>query len=415
MFNETSGLWKAILSVLFFPLLFQSSFVNFAWGADDQFLLMVGKRLFMLLPVFAIILGCWVSIACVLTVLIRQNRREFITGLLITWWDLGKSIVYFWGGIVKFLFLLLVSVVELVKVIFFTVWSIFQEIIVMPFRMIKNVSQNVLNSPVPWIAVYLTFFWCLIEALIFTYVTTPLVVDVFSNITGEHLNVNLIRVPLFLFLLFVVLGSYAVLANFVESFKKKNFSSILGIGAIETVVLFVEVVFLYREFVDSLVPWFAQYSENFELGILGTLGISCFVWFGIRSLSWFLFAAHGTPTILYLIQGKGVIVLNQGEIPKNRISSISPEFIEKIKEESAWLKKKGDELMSALTLPPLQVVAASINFCTLLLNSKHLFALPFKSMSSIANSKVLFDNVAVQRPSTVQTTKKSEEYENAQV
>ncbi len=81
MFNETSGLWKAVLSVLFFPLLFQSSFINFAWGADDQFLLMVGKRLFMLLPVFAIILGCWISIACVLTVLIRQNRREFITGL----------------------------------------------------------------------------------------------------------------------------------------------------------------------------------------------------------------------------------------------------------------------------------------------------------------------------------------------
>lgn len=414
MFNETSSLWKAILSVLFFPLLFQSSFINFAWGANDQFLLMVGKRLFMLLPVLAIILGCWVSIACVLTVLIRQNRREFITGLLITWWDLGKSIVYFWGGIVKFLFMLLVSVVELVKVIFFTIWSIFQEIIVMPFRMIKNVSQNVLNSPVPWIAVYLTFFWCLLEALIFTYVTTPLVVDVFSNITGENLNVNLIRVPLFFFLLFVVLGSYAVLANFVESFKKKNFSSILGIGAIETVVLFVEVIFLYREFVDSLVPWFAQYSENFELGILGTLGISCFVWFGIRSLSWFLFAAHGTPTILYLIQGKGVVVLNQGEIPKIRISSISPEFIEKIKEESTWLKKKGDELMSALTLPPLQVVAASINFCTLLLNSKHLFALPFKSMSSVANSKVLFENVDLQRPSTVQTTKKSEEHENVQ-
>jgi hypothetical protein len=416
MFNQTSGLWEAVLSILFFPLLFQNGFIDFAWGAGDSFWIMTAKRVFALLPVMAIILGCWVSIACVLTVVVRQNRREFLTGMLITWWDLGKSIVYFWGGILKFMLNLAVALIELCKIIALGLLSILQEAVYTPFRLLRGASRNVLSSPVPWIAVFMTIFWCIIEAVIFTYVTTPLVVDVFSNITGEHLNINLIRIPLFLFLLFVIMGSYAVLATFVDSFKKKNVSSILGIGVIETVVLFVEVVFLYREFVDSLVPWFAQYSENFELGVVGTLAISCFVWFGIRSLSWFLFAAHGTPTILYLVQGKGIVVFNQSELRSSNLRSISPEFMERIKAEVAWMREKGEELLGLLMLPPLQVVAAGINFCTMLLISRHLFELPFKSMSAIASSKTLLRKIDDSRPVVVENNnRKSREYEHVQV
>jgi hypothetical protein len=240
--------------------------------------------------------------------------------------------------------------------------------------------------------------------------------DVFVNITGEHLHTNFIRIPLFIFLLFVVLGSYAVLSTFVDSLKLKNYRSIVGIGAIETVVLFVEVLFLYREFVDALVPWFAQYSENFDLGVMGTLAISGFVWFGIRSLSWYLFAAHGTPTILFLIQGKGVVVLGRSEQPKNRLAAVSPEFIERIKNEMGWIQAKAEGLLAALMLPPLQVIAASVNFCTLLLNGNHLFQLPFKSMSSVADTSSLLRSVTgEEKPAAREDfVRKVMEYEHVQ-
>lgn len=394
MFGDNSPLLKALVSVLFFPLLFQQNFIMFAWGAGDTFWLMTGKRILLLMPVLAVILACWASIACMLTVIFRQNRRQILTNLLITWWDLGRSIVLFWGGILKFLLTAAVAATELVKIVLLALWSIIGEILFLPFRALRSMSQNVFGSPVPWIAVYMTIFWCIVEATIFTYVTTPLVTDVFLNITGEQMHVNIIRIPLFIFLLFIVMGSYAVLSNFVESLKQKNLQSILGIGAIETVVLFVEVLFLYREFVDSLVPWFAQYSENFELGVFGTLGVSAFIWFGIRSLSWYLFASHGTPTILHLIQGKGVVVLGRGEVPKSRLVSVSPEFIERVKSEMAWIQTKSEDLLSSLMLPPLQVIAAALNFCTLLLNGTHLFQLPFKTMTSVADTRTLLRRVA---------------------
>jgi hypothetical protein len=419
MSTETSGILKAVLAVLFFPLFFQESFVNFAWGSLDEFWVMTGKRIFLLLPVFAIILGCWVSIACLLTVVIRQNRREFLTSLILTWWDLGKSIVMFWGGIIKFVFTFVVAVIEFIKISLLATWSLVQEIIFTPFRLVKSMSQNVLSSPVPWLAVFMTIFWCVVEATIFTYVMTPVVMDVFANITGDNLSVNVVRIPLFIFLLFIVLGSYAVLSNFVTSIKEKNVQSMVGIGAIETVVLFVEVLFLYREFVDALVPWFAQYSSNFELGVGGTIAISCFVWFGIRSLSWFLFASHGTPTILHLIQGKGVIVFSRGEMAKSRLVSIAPEFIDRIKQEMEWMKSKSEEVLAALMLPPLQVVAACVNFCTLLLNSNHLFELPFKSMNAVIDTKSLMRSVnnqpAPRVSSPVQSTPTQREYDNVQV
>jgi hypothetical protein len=417
LFGESSPILKTLVSALFFPLLFQEDFIMFVWGANDTFWLMLGKRIFLLLPVFALILACWISIACTLSVIFRQNRRQFMTTMLITWWDLGRSIVLFWGGIIKLALTVVAAATELVKIALLSLWSIIGEVLFLPFRALRSMSQNVFGSPVPWIAVYMTIFWCIVEATIFTYVTTPLVTDVFLNITGEHMHVNFIRIPLFIFLLFVVLGSYAVLANFVESLKQKNIQSILGIGAIETVVLFVEVLFLYREFVDSLVPWFAQYSENFDLGVFGTLAISGFVWFGIRSLSWYLFAAHGTPTILHLIQGKGVVVLRRVEGPKSRLGTVSPEFMERVKSEMGWIQSKAEDLLSSLTLPPLQVIAATLNFCTLLLNGTHLFQLPFKTMRSVTDTEVLLRRAAGGEQPIVEEdhpTTRTREYEDVQ-
>jgi len=394
MLNETSGIVKYIISILLFPMFFQDNFIFFAWGADDQLWMMILKRLFLLLPVFAIILGCWVTIACLITVIIRQNRRDFIISLFITWWDLGKSIVAFWGGVFKFVFYLLGGILGLIKITFLAIWSIIQEILFTPFRLLRNAGQSVVSSAIPWIAVVLTIFWCLIEAVIFTYVTTPLVVDTFSNITGEQLSENFIRIPLFVFLLFIVMGSYAVLSTMVNAVKTKNISAIIGIGVIEMVALFVEVVFLYREFVDSLVPWFAQYSENFELGVFWTLAIAAFVWFGIRSLSWFLFASHGTPTIMAVIQGKGLGTASRGAQVRSRYNGISSAFMEKIKADMSWIQTKAEEILAAFILPPLQVVAAAINFCTLLITSSHLFEIPFKGFEDILHSRPVIESIS---------------------
>lgn len=387
MVIDVNSLIRDAVWVLLFPTVFQGGLLEFVWGAGDNFWLMVVKRLFLLLPALAAIGACWVSIPSLVTVLFRSNRKEFITTMFLTWWDLGKSIVSYWGGIFKFLVQAVGAAVGIVKIIIVGVWSIFLEVLSLPFCLIRSAGQSVVSSSVPWIAVFLTVSWCIIEAVIFAYVTTPLVSDTLSNITGEQLSGSIVRIPLFVFLLFVVLGSYAVLSNFVNALKSKKIGTIVTIGVIELVVLSVEVMFLYREFVDSLVPWFAQYSQGFELGMFWTLAIASLTWFGVRSISWFLFAGAGTPTILSIIHGKGLGAPAPAERVEGRTTVFSSGFVERTKEEALWVKTKGDELLASFILPPLQVVAATINFCSVLVNGNHLFELPFTSVYAILSSK----------------------------
>jgi len=391
MLNESSGLLKIVLSGLMFPLYFQNYFIAFVWGADEVFWIMLGKRLFLLLPTLAIILGLWITIACVVTILFRKNRMEFVSSLIITWWDLFKSIFSFWGGTIKFVFILTVAILNVLKILLLGIWYVIQEVLFTPFKLMGKVGSKVISSNIPWIAVILTIFWCIIEATIFTYVTTPLVIDTFSNITGDQLSEFAIRIPLFIFLLFIVLGSYAVMSTLVDTAKSKNIMSLAGIVVIEIVVLFVEVMFLYREFVDALSPRLAQQSEGFELGIFWTLAISVFAWFGIRSVSWFLFASYGTPAIMAVIQGKGLKLKEASNGKSEEIKPIefSSDFMKKIKADTAWIESKGDVILGAFILPPLQIVAAAINFITLLISNTHLFELPFKNIDSIMDSKVL--------------------------
>lgn len=400
MINDSGTITKFLLYILLFPVLFQEAFIEFAWAYNDPLLLMIAKRLFLLLPAFAIILGCWITIPALLTVIFRQNRKEFIISLFITWWDLGKAVVSFWGGIFRFLFYFVVALLELVKIVVLGIWSVAQMIVIMPFKVIGQASRRVVGSQVPWIAVFLTLFWVLVETTIFTYVTTPLVLDTLSNITGEQLSILMVRIPLFTFLFFIVMGSYAVLSTFVDAAKQKSVSQIIGIGVIEIIVLFVEVIFLYREFVDALVPWFALYAEDFQLGMTGILAISTFMWFGIRSLSWFLFASYGTPTIMTIIQGKGIELqaTSKKQVKEEQSGSgwdfISNGFMDGIKKDAEWVQEKGEELLAAFMLPPLQVIAGAINFITLLVSGTHLFDLPFSGMDDIKQSKVLIETLS---------------------
>lgn len=387
--DNASGTTQLILSVLFFPSFFQGAMMAFAWGAGDAVWVASLKRVFLLLPFGAVVLGLWTTILCLLTVVIRQRRREFITKLLLTWWDLGRATFNFWGGIFRFLLAAVAAVVALLRGVLAGAWLLVQDVVLIPFRLIRAVAANVTAPGFPWIAVLLTFFWCLIEATIFTYVMTPLVLDTLSNLTGETLHEAVVRIPLFVFLLFLILGSYAVLAHWTDAVKSRNAGAIVRLTAVELVAILVEVLFLYREFVDALVPWFAQYGSGFEPGAFGLIFLSTLVWLGVRGMTWFLFAAHGTPVLLAMIQGAGIQTGSVSTAAKSKDAfAYTFHFYYHLRADYEWVRQKGDDLLAAFLLPPLQVVAAGLNFLSLLVSTEHLFELPFQNVRDL-EEKVL--------------------------
>lgn len=384
---------EIFVSILFVPNM--NAIGAFIWGVDDSSPVMIAKRLFLILPAMAILVGYWSSVLSLLSLPFRSDRQAFINSVVVTWWDLGKAVFSYWGGFFKFAMSLVVATFGFVRLCVVGVWVLLHDLFFIPFRVAGNVGQNALAPGVPWLAVGLTLVWALLEAVIFTFVTSPLVVDTLTNLTGSDLTPTAIRIPLFLFMLFIVLGSYAVLSTWTDALGTRNIQAIVKIGVIEAVALFVEVMFLYREFVDALVPWFAQHaSEGFELGIFATLGIATMCWFGIRGLSWFLFAQAGTPTIMKVIQGEG-LKFNKGskESVTRDSFKLAVNLVDQVKKEIAWGQKVGEELLGAFVLPPVQVVAAAVNFCTLLISKKHLFQLPFNSMKEITSHKSLIERI----------------------
>jgi hypothetical protein len=364
---------------------------GFAWGAGDPVWLYVLKRIFLLLPLGAVTLAYWTSVLSVPTIVVRAKRRTFVSLLLVTWWDLARAVFAFWGGTFRFVLRLGLSVFGLAQMLLVGIWALVQEMVVLPFRVVRNVGWNALTPGVPWIAVGMTVFWCVFEAVIFTYVMTPLVIDTLSNLAGTELTETAVRIPLFFFMLFIVLGSYAVLSTWVGALRSKDWASIVKIGVVEGVAMFVEVVFLYREFVDALVPWFAQHtSGNFDLGIVGTLAIAGVTWLGLRSLTWFLFASSGTPTIMAIIQRQGVVGSRENSNGAPPVATLfSKDFTAKLRQEFAWVGEEGERLLDAFLVPPMQVVAGALNFVTLLVSNRHFIELPLQSVRDFKDARTL--------------------------
>jgi hypothetical protein len=181
-----------------------------------------------------------------------------------------------------------------------------------------------------------------------------------------------------------------VLSTWATALGTRNWPTIIKIGVVELVAMFVEVVFLYREFVDALVPWFAQHaSGNFDLGIGGTLAIAGVTWLGLRSLTWFLFASAGTPTMMAIIQGHGVGNRDAAGQIQPTFRFFSESFTSQLRKEFEWVGAEGERLLDSFLVPPMQVVAAAINFVTLLVGNRHLLELPLQSVRDFKDARSL--------------------------
>ena len=389
--------WKYIVATLIFPVFFQTELWDLAWGTGDDMIVAVFKRIFLLLPSLAIIFSCWVTVGCIISIIVRAQRREFVSALFLTWWDVGRSIFFFWGGILQLLVNIGGWAYGLVRLITLGLLLMAKDILLFPMRAFSEVSTSGFRAGVPWPAMLMMTVWTMIEALVFTYVMHPLVVDVLDSYSdGEFSGGLWLKGILFVVFNFFVMGSYAVIHTLGEAIRHKKIGAAISYGFIELIVAAVETVLFYREFVDALVPWFAQYAgKDFELGMVGILSIAFAMWFAIRCMTWFLFGAAAIPMLLALIQRTGIDVQDLGRSGANKQSNPMMVYIHTaladFRREMDWVHTKGEEILSAFLLPPSQILAACINFCTLLVSGTHLFSLPFRSYKDILDTRELIE------------------------
>jgi len=339
------------------------------------------KGVIFLLPCLHLIIAMWATMLGLYTVPFRSGRGAFIVSLISTWWDTGRSIVLYWLGFVQAAFLTLGWIWGFIRIVTGGLYLAIVEVLMLPLSLVKRATQSTLHPGIPWIAIGLTFLWISLEAGLFSYTIYPMVSEIALDLVGTSGGMFL-QPALFFILFMLIAGSFACMQVMVDAVHEQNYKDLAQMVIVEVFVMFFEVVFLYRELVDAVTPALAQQSGGqLRIGIFGVLAISAMCWMGIRGMTWFLFGRFGTPTLLSIISGRGITDAPPASQDKEaEIFAWTKAMISHVKAEIGWFRTTGKELLEAYILPPLQLVAATINFFTVFVTGRHLFRLPLKSL-----------------------------------
>ena len=352
----------------------------------DNLGLTILKAVVLLLPSALLVAAVWCTMASLYTLPFRSGRGGFLTALLLSWWDAGRMIWFYWAGLLRFVVVLLGWLWGLVKLAGSLLGGFLKFIFTRPLALLDWATRQYFQPGVPWIAFLFILFWSALEATIFTFTLKPTLTEVLAGITGTELSGFVVGLILWPFLFILISGSFAAIQALTEAIRTRKVSQIVSMVIVEAVVMLFEVLFLYRELIDAITPWINQ-QTGFQMGFVSTLALASFGWMGVRAMTWFLFGRFGTPALLGIL-GRQSIAGASGH--QQQEVALQPDFwkgpITALKAETEWFRKEAREVFELMTLPVLQVLAAGLNFAVVVILGKPVFVLPFRNLEAVLAS-----------------------------
>jgi hypothetical protein len=346
---------------------------------------LVLRQVFLLLPVLLLIVGVWMTMLALYTIPFRSNRGRFVTTIMLSWWDAGRSVWFFWAGELRMLMVVVGWIWNGLRLAWRTGVQAIKSTFNSPFLLLDWTSRRYFKPGMPWIAFLLVLGWSGLEAVIFTYTLQPTLNEVLANITGFEPNRAIVTPVLWLLLFVLIAGSFACVRMLALAIEERKVGQILQMTFVEMFVMFFEVVFLYRELIDAITPWIAQQTGgDLRLGLVSTLSLAAFGWVGIRGMTWFLFGRYGTPALLAVLsretltQEAGVVTA-----PLAVETGTFRDIVRAFKDESAWFKHEATHVFELLSLPVLQLFAAAVNFIVVVVRAEPVFPLPFRELDDV--------------------------------
>ena len=379
--------WQGAVLLLLAPLRWladlQSTIVQALLGAHPAGRLLLWVVL--LVPVLVLMAGMWCTTLSLYTIPFRSGRGNFITSVMMTWWDAGRCIWLFWTGMLRVGVALVGWIIGSVRFGLLMIKNILLGIARSPLTLLDGASRSYFQPGVPWFAFIVLTIWCAIESTVFTFTLQPTLNEVFGSLTGFDPNPRVMAPLLWMFLFLLVAGSFACVQVVTDAIKAKKVGTIVQMLVVESAVMFFEVIFLYRELIDAITPWIAQQSgDSVHLGLGATLALASFGWLGVRGMSWFLFGRFGTPALLAVLSRQPV----EHEAPAKAapaapVPGLWREPVNALKAETAWFHEEAKRMFELVTLPVLQLFAAAINFAVIIVQSRPMFILPFDSLDDV--------------------------------
>jgi hypothetical protein len=355
-----------------------------AWVAAAKYVLL-------LLPALLGVAALWCTQLSIYTLPFRSGRVHFASAMLLAWWDAARATWLYWIGLVRCVGVACGWVLVFVGFVVRLCVEAVRQMAMMPFMMTGRMAQRYFQPGVPWVAFVALVLWCVLEAAVFSHVLYPMVGDVLSRLAETPEPGRLTGPVLFMFLLLLVLGSFACVQALVDAVRFRQFKYVVQMLAVELFVGFFEVMFLYREIVMTFIPTIADQRA-------GTIVVATCGWLGVRGLTWFLFAQYGTPPLIALISRRPLMPPDL--MPAARTAMETAAWwegpMQDFRRETEWLHGASDRLLEYFALPALHVAAAAVNFAMVLVASRPVFNLPFKALDEIPESRSILSGLHLQ-------------------
>lgn len=380
---------RVVLSPFAWLLEWQRYVLGFAVTGDSVGVIVL-KVVLILLPSALLVAAMWCTMAALYSLPFRLGRTaSLLTALLMSWWDAGRMVWFYWAGLVRFIFVALGWIWGLLKLAGSLFVRLVKFIFTRPLALLDWATRQYFQPGVPWLAFLFILFWSALEATIFTFTLRPTVTELLADLTGSELSGWAVTIILWPFLAVLIAGSFAGIQALGDAIEAKNVARIVGTAIFELCIMFFEVMFLYRELIDAITPWIAS-QTGFQLGFFSTLALASFGWIGVRSMTWFLFGRFGTPALLGILARKNIAGAGVGG---PTAAPIEPDFwkgpIQALKAEADWFKKEAREVFELISLPVLQLLAAAVNFAVVVILGHPSFTLPFRNLDQLLASTPL--------------------------
>jgi len=386
--------WQEVIDLVLAPIAWiprmQEALIAFFVSPAARWTMAL-KYIFLLIPALLAVAAVWITMLSIYTLPFRASRVRYVSMMLLAWWDAARAVWLYWVGVGRVAAVAVGWAVSLVALAIRLVVSSVRQMVSIPLTMSGRVTQTYFQPGVPWVAFVMLLCWCVLEATVFTYTMIPTVSVVLSDLAGETEPARVTTGLLFVFLLLMVMGSFACLRSLVETLRKREFKFLAQMVVIEISVMFFEVMFLYRQFIDALTPWIAQ-ETGVVLGLRATMSLAAFGWVGIRAMTWFLFAQYGTAPLLAFIARRPLADVEAPEMFASVPAAPTVWWrsaLDDFKQELEWLHTKGDQLLEYLALPALQLMAVGLNFVMMIVASRPAFNLPFRTLKDVTETRDL--------------------------
>src|SRR5436309_9893999 len=147
------------------------------WAATAKFV-------FLLLPILLSFAAIWCTGFSLYTLPFRSRRIEFVSTILMTWWDAARAVWMYWIGMVRVGAVLVGWLVTLAHLAVKLAFEAARQLVTLPMAVTGRMTDQYFRPGVPWLAFVMLVFWCALEGTVFTFLLMRRLSQVLADLAG---------------------------------------------------------------------------------------------------------------------------------------------------------------------------------------------------------------------------------------